>query len=64
MLQQRSVILIMLIYMPAQRSTMAPAAKRDRAETSLNSNPRFSPQNLMALEVLEYYSGVDVFPRF
>ena len=49
LLLQRPMRLMMSLSTPEQRSAMAPAARRDRAETSLYVNPRWVPARSLTM---------------
>ena len=49
LLLQRPMRLMMLVSTPEQRSAMAPATRRDRAETSLGVKPRWVPAGNLAV---------------
>ena len=58
-MHQWLISLMMSLWNPEQIIAMAHAAQGDQAEISLDSNPRFWPQNLtVVLRVLEIIVGV------
>ena len=63
LLHHPPISLMMFLLTPKQSRDMAPAAWRERADTSLDSNPRFVPQKPTAvLRIFEIMVGV-IFPH-
>ena len=54
--------MMMSVLMPEHMSTMAPAARRDRAETSLGRKPKLSPlSDTASLGTFDIMAGVTCF---